>query len=95
MSDVAILISGIERKLRKLIDRQQELEDEIRNSKKEITELIQNNEEQKRTIQRLEEKIRNLKISNTIGLKEDALEAKSKINELVREIDKCMGLLNT
>jgi hypothetical protein len=95
MSNVALFINSIEQKVRKLAGQQQVLENELENRKKEVIELLQRNREQKETIIQLEEKIRNLTISKTIESKKDAVEAKNKINELVREIDKCIGLLNT
>jgi phage shock protein A len=95
MADIAFLLSGIEEKLTGILERQLELQDDLRTKKKEIAELLQVSAEQKKTISELEEKIRLLKLSKTLEIKDGAQEAKSKINELVREIDKCMGLLNT
>lgn len=95
MSDVKSLISSLERKIEKLIDLH-------RHSTKEISALKQNNneykktiEEQKQTIRELEEKNKILKLSKSIsGSNENTQEIKSKINELIREIDKCSALLN-
>ncbi|MCX6251097.1 MAG: hypothetical protein NTX61_10140 [Bacteroidetes bacterium] len=81
--------------MKRLMGQQQELEEKLRISNNEIAEFIQINSQQKTKINQLEEKIRILRLTKTIEKKEGASEAKSKINELVREIDKCMGLLNT
>lgn len=94
MSNVPSLLTGVEEKTRKLLERCLELQESLRVSKNEIAELIQLNEENKKTIKQLEEKIRSLIVAKTLENKEGALAAKSKITELVREIDKCMGLLN-
>jgi hypothetical protein len=95
MSNVASLLSGIEDKSKKMMVRCLELQESLKLSKSEVIELIQINEENKKTIKQLEEKIRSLIIAKTIENKEGTIAAKSKITELVREIDKCMGLLNT
>ena len=95
MDDVNTLVSGIEFKVRKLIARQKKLREENEKLTNDINQLKTINEEQKQVIKGLEEKIRVLKIARTVGVREDNSDVKAKINELVREIDKCIGLLNT
>jgi uncharacterized coiled-coil DUF342 family protein len=64
--------------------------------------LKNENETLKRDLQEHEEKVKELetkyeriKISGALmGEGENAVEAKKKINELVREIDRCVALLN-
>ena len=95
MKDVATLVSGIDYKMRKLIEHHQVLRSENDTFITEIRELKLVNNEQKEKIKQLEEKIKLLKLAKTLENKEGNVEAKLKINELVREIDKCIGLLNT
>ncbi len=95
MKDVATLVSGIDYKLRKLIEHRHLLRSENENLINEIQGLKLANLEQKQKILQLEEKIKILKLAKTLEKKEGTVEAKLKINELVREIDKCIGLLNT
>ena len=95
MKDVATLVSGIEFKLRKLIEQHQFTRSENTRLTHEIQELKEFIEEQKQIIKQLEEKSKILKLAKTLETKEGNVEAKLKINELVREIDKCIGLLNT
>jgi hypothetical protein len=95
MPNVESLLSGIEEKSKKLMERCLDLQESLKVSKNEVNELIQLNEENKKTIKQLEEKIRSLIVAKTIENKEGTVAAKSRITELVREIDKCMGLLNT
>ena len=95
MKDVATLVSGIEYKLRKLIDQHQLARSENKQLTSKIQELTEVINEQKKTISQLEEKSKILKLAKTLEIKEGNVEAKLKINELVREIDKCIGLLNT
>ena len=95
MKDVATLVSGIEMKLRKLIEQHQLLLEEKKLLLNENQEFKQVNQNQILTIKQLEEKIKILRLAKTLETKEGNVEAKLKINELVREIDKCIGLLNT
>jgi hypothetical protein len=95
MKDVATLVSGIEFKLRKLIEQHQLTRRENIRLTTEIQELRDVINVQSQTIKQLEEKSKILKLAKTLETKEGNVEAKLKINELVREIDKCIGLLNT
>jgi hypothetical protein len=90
----ASIVSVIEAKLRKLIENYRELQERTETCIKENQELKKIHEEQLLKIQKLEEEIKIIKLSGTIESKEGKEEAKAKINELVREIDKCIGLLN-
>jgi predicted nucleic acid-binding Zn-ribbon protein len=79
-----------------------ELLDKYENLKREVTDLRLGNEVLKGTVQDREEKIKELetkyeriKLSGALlGEGENAVEAKKKITELVREIDRCIALLN-
>lgn len=95
MKDVATLVSGIEYKLGRLIAQNHKQRNDNEKLTGEIQDLKQIINEQKNTVRLLEEKIKILKIAKTLESKEGNVEAKLKINELVREIDKCIGLLNT
>ena len=85
----------LNRKLDELVDR-------YNNLKSEITALKNGNEALERMLHEREEKLKELEIKYErvklsgalLGECENALEAKKKITELVREIDKCVALLN-
>lgn len=94
MGDVVTLVSGIEYKVRKLTERHIQLREENELYSSEIQKLRKNNEEQKQIINQLEEKIKILKLAKAFENKEGNVESKVKINEMLREIDKCIGLLN-
>jgi uncharacterized protein YjgD (DUF1641 family) len=95
MKDVATLVSGIEYKMGKLIEQHHIQRVENKKCIAELQELKKVVREQKQTIRELEDRIKILRIAKTLETKEGNVEAKLKINELVREIDKCIGLLNT
>jgi len=85
----------LNRKLDELLDR-------YNNLKLEVTDLKSGNEVLKGMLQDREEKMKELEIKYEriklsgalLGEGENALEAKKKMTELVREIDRCVALLN-
>ena len=85
----------LNKKLEELFDRYNNLRTknvELKNENESITHLLQERNEK---IQELETKYERIKISGALmGEGENAAEAKKKINELVREIDRCVALLN-
>ena len=95
MDDVTTLVSGIDFKVRKLIAHLKKLREENETLIIELNQQKQLTEEQKQVIKGLEEKIRILRIAKMTDGKEDNSDVRARINELVREIDKCIGLLNT
>ena len=95
MDDVSTLFSGIDFKVRQLISQTNSLLNENEKYFNEINQLKKNCEEQKQIIKGLEEKLRILKIAKMSDGMQNNSDIKAMINELVREIDKCIGLLNT
>jgi hypothetical protein len=88
------LISNMEEKLGQLLERYLLLFEKNENYRNEVQDLAQTIDGQKVKIRELEARIKTLTLTKTIENKEGAAEAKTRINELVREIDKCIGLLN-
>jgi hypothetical protein len=95
MSDIKSLVSNLEKKVEKLVDLHRHSSKELSTLKQNNHELKQTIEQQKQIIKELEEKHKILKLSKSIsGNNENTHELKLKINELIREIDKCAALLN-
>lgn len=93
MFDFETTLSGIEYKVRQLIEQNNRLEETIAKlteSKEEQTETIKNQQE---TIEELKQEIEILKLRNTLVQKGDSAEIKLKINQLIRNIDKSLTLL--
>ena len=84
MFDFETALSGIDYKVRRLIDQNNEL-------KAEIARLTEANEALRETIKNQETNI--LKLRNTLVQKGDSAEIKLKINQLIRNIDKSLSLL--
>jgi predicted RNase H-like nuclease (RuvC/YqgF family) len=94
MNDAHELISGIEYKVRKLVNLQKENKSENELLLNQNTELKKNIEEQKKIINQLKEEFNKIKLAKSLESMKGSNDAKLKINELVREIDKCIELLS-
>jgi phage shock protein A len=83
------------RKLDELLTRYQGLRSEtqkLTNANEELKAILQEREER---ITELEKRYERIKLSGALlGEGENAGEARRKLNDLVREIDKCVALLN-
>jgi hypothetical protein len=94
MKDLTVLVSGIEYKAIVIKDKLNKAEAENKlliNKHKELLKII---ESQEISIKSLEEKNKILKFTKVLEKGKDKTDTKLKINELVREIDKCLALLN-
>jgi hypothetical protein len=93
MFDFETALSGIDYKVRKLIDENNGLKEEIARlvvANEELRETIKN---QETTIKQQKEETNILKLRNTLVQKGDSAEIKLKINQLIRDIDKSLSLL--
>jgi hypothetical protein len=85
----------LNRKLDELLERYSTLKNEATDLKKGNELLRGMLQEREEKIKELELKYERIKLSGAlVGEGENALEARRKINELVREIDRCVALLN-
>lgn len=94
MENIRKLLSDINNKLNKLIVINENLKTENAIIKEENEILLQKIELKEIEVKQLKERINKLKIFKTFETGKDNKEAKNKINELVREIDRCISLLN-
>ena len=93
MIDFETKLSGIEYKIRQLIESKKELEKLLSESEqrnKELESQIYNNN---LIIKQLEEQNKILTLGNTLSDKGNSTEIKIKINRLIRDIDKSIELL--
>ena len=94
MSEVNKLVNDIDNKVRKLISLQHLLKERniaLKNKHKELKQIIEN---QNTEIEKLKNTNRNLVIAKSVKHTEGNSDVKNRIDEIVREIDKCIGLLN-
>ncbi len=93
MEDLHTLIAGIDYKIRRLIDEKQSLIKTIESLETQEKELNRIVLEQSEEINNLKEQIKTLKLGETIKNSLDTTDVKLKINNLVRKIDRCVGMI--
>jgi len=69
------------------LDRNKDLEEKVKKLQDQI-------EQMKNETNKLNEEIKVIKVANAIASGNESSEAKTRISQLVREIDKCIALLN-
>ncbi len=94
MQQIGTLAKGIEYKARLLAEKLIVLSDKYQKLEQRYLQLEKNNEQYKQSTQELEVTIQALKIAKAIPKGKDSADAKRKINELLRELDRCIDLLN-
>jgi len=94
MGNIVDLALGIEQKIHRLLKSQTDLVSKNSTLETKCKDLEQIIHHQKQKILELENKINVLKISGGFSSGKDSTKAKLAINELVRDIDKCVELLN-
>ena len=89
------LISGIEIKLNNLLSSYKKVKSINSNLKQENANLLLDIEHKNIEINALKDKIKIISISKSVDVsKGDIRQTKLKINEYIREIDKCIAQLN-
>ena len=89
------IISGLRSKIAKLISMHEGEKDESRKLLQANNDLNRQLQEDKTQIDEFKNKYNTLKMAKTVEAGSgDTVEAKNKINKIVREIDNCIALLN-
>jgi predicted patatin/cPLA2 family phospholipase len=94
MEDLSDLVKGLDIKSRQLALRYKKLKDDFNKLQQKHLETENNITQQKQTITELEKQLQILTIAKSIPTGKESSIAKKKINELLRELDTCIDLLN-
>lgn len=94
MASFLSLYNEVEFKIKQAALRLEEYRSTVERLEKENEALIRKADELGKEVMEYKEKYTLLTITKTILKKEDKTETKKKINDLVREIDNCIMLLN-
>lgn len=94
MKSAGTLIAGIDYKIRRLIGKIEVLENENTELNNKLNELNNQIKDLELIIDEQKDKIKVLKLAKSLNKEESKTEVKLKINELLREIDNCVRLLN-
>lgn len=96
MQDVPLIISSLEKKVKELVKRYAELKRRNTALETELAELRKTVDSQKEVVKNLEDKNKIIKLAKSLAdSNPDTAAMKYKINELVREIDKCIAQTNS
>ena len=88
-------IDRLQNKLERLVSNYKEVKSDNIQLKQKLLSLQEHLDEEKRSVLELKDKNKILKLSASLhGEEQDTQAARQRINELVREIDKCIALLN-
>lgn len=90
-----VIIDRLQNKVERLVAKHQSLKELNQQLEKQLKQLGKQLKQQQESVQELEDKNKILKLSASLhGEEQDTKATRNKINELVREIDKCIALLN-
>jgi len=92
--NIKTIVEEIDYKIRKLKHDYEEAVNVIKLQEEQIRTQDKLIQKQKEEIEQINQKVKLIKLSKTIENKRDLTQTKLKINELVREIDNCISLLN-
>ena len=95
MADLSIIVSEIELRLRKLLDEKNRLAVENKRLAEENAALDKENLALRRSVEELQDKINKSTIVNALDNEGEVEEGRKLIKELVREIDRCVSILNS
>ncbi len=94
MSDITVMVGAIRNKVNKLVNTIRSLETENLKLKEKQAELASTIDQQNKLIEELNDRNKNALIADSITKTDGSSDVKKRIDEMVREIDKCIELLN-
>lgn len=90
------VLNELKFKVERLIKLYTSSQDKIQRQENRINDLLTQVEDLKNENRALNEELKTVKVANAIsGGNDGSYQAKMQINQLVREIDKCIALLNS
>ncbi|MCK5855918.1 MAG: hypothetical protein KAG64_00415 [Bacteroidales bacterium] len=95
MSELGKLVDLIEVRSRKLVNRKQGLEDENSKLKSQLAIMQIEIENQHKVINELKDKYQVLRIAKTIESEGESKESIKELNFYIKEIDRCIALMNS
>lgn len=94
MSSTSILLSGIEFKIRKLIQENVELKQKLTKINEDNERLLHQNRELIEKNELLTGRINTKIIADSFSTKQEIEEGRDRIQALMREIEQCIALIN-
>lgn len=94
MADLETHIKRIQEKLQHLLRRYHDLQKENIQLKKELETSVKQSSQHQQTIETLRQQVEVLKITSGNWDERDKKEFEKRINQYIKEIDKCIALLS-
>ena len=94
MRKVEAIIASVEDKIHRLGEQKRSALEELDKSRQKVQSLESRVSELNAEIDELKGKNKVIQVAQSLNSGENSTEARRRINELVREIDKCIALLN-
>jgi len=95
MSDLEKKLEGIKRKMKEVLKSHLLIQEDQKKLAEKHQQTSTSLEDAENRVKELEKELNLSKISKTISeTKKDNTDVKKKVNEFIREIDKCIALLN-
>ena len=94
MTALEAQIKSIQNKLQQLLARHDEVQKENIRLKKELDKVSGQNAQYQQTIETLKQQVEVLKLSSGDWDENDKKQFEKRLNHYIREIDKCIALLN-
>jgi archaellum component FlaC len=95
MAETSVLLSGIDYKVRKLIQEYEILKERCRELEKENDQLRTTLNIQEETINRINQQLNSNTIIQSLGSEKETIEKSQKrIQHLIAEIDQCLNMLS-
>ncbi|MBI2281844.1 MAG: hypothetical protein HYU68_14310 [Bacteroidetes bacterium] len=96
MKDLSVLVNGLRKKAELMIEKHQVVTEKNKQLLNEIVQLNEKLNQKNKQLLEFENKINVIKISKSVRqlTDESTKDVKLKINEMVREIDKCIAQIN-
>ena len=94
MLDIETIVAGIERKATRLLEENARLRAKEKSLAEELSDLQEQTKQQNTIISNLKEENKLLKLGEKLTQKGDTTELKLRINQLIRNIDKSLAMIN-
>ena len=95
MADISDSISLIEGKISRVVQYAEKIIFDNEHLKRQVEDLYSQLDEKNNEVKALESKYQGLKLTKTMASSpDDVKDVKQQINKMIREIDKCIALLN-
>ncbi len=94
MANEQLLISGIDYKIRKIIEINEALNEENKRLKQRVAELTEQVLQQSQHLQERDNRAIKLSLANALEYKIGVEKGKEKLDEFIEEIDKCINVLS-